>query len=134
MFEDFKKFISRGNVMDLAVGVVVGSSFSKIVSSLVNDIIMPPLGFIIEGIDFNKMELSLPIRPGCKVVAIRYGSFATTVIDFLLIAFAIFCLVKLINKIKKVNELESCEKKCPECDLFIPRAAKRCGHCTSVLI
>ncbi len=112
-FEDFKKFAMRGNMMDMAVGVIIGGAFGKIVSSLVSDIIMPPLGFLIGGVDFK--DLSLLLKPEqlnaageitTPAVSFNYGMFIQNIIDFLIIAFAVFMMVKLTNKLAKKKEAE----------------------------
>ena len=112
-FEDFKKFAMRGNMMDMAVGVIIGGAFGKIVSSLVSDIIMPPLGFLIGGVDFK--DLNLLLKPEqlnaageitTPAVSFNYGMFIQNIIDFLIIAFAVFMMVKLTNKLAKKKEAE----------------------------
>lgn len=130
---EFKAFLSRGNAIDLAIGVVIGLAFGKVVSSLVTDVLMPPLGLLIGGIDFS--ALSIPLKPataGAPAVAIRIGVFINAIIDFIIIAASIFVIVKLLTtlKIKKVDETQ---KNCPECQMSIPASAKKCGHCTSVI-
>ncbi|GKU84427.1 large conductance mechanosensitive channel protein MscL [Niallia sp. NCCP-28] len=105
MWNDFKQFAIKGNVVDLAVGVIIGTAFSKIVSSLVNDVIMPIIGVLIGGIDFT----SLIFRHGTAII--KYGTFIQTILDFFIIAFSIFLFVKLINKLKKKEEIKEEEKK-----------------------
>lgn len=102
IFSDFKEFISKGNVLDLAVAIVIGSAFGKIIASLVEDILMPPLGMIVGQVNFNDLKLILasPLSPDKEPVAIKYGSFITQVVDFLIIAFAIFMLIKIIKRKK----------------------------------
>lgn len=117
-FEEFKEFVSRGNVLDMAVGVVIGGAFGKIVSSVVNDIIMPPIGLLLGGVDFTDLkvvlqseqvnELGEVIQP---LVTLNYGSFIQTVVDFLIIAFAIFTMVKGINQLKRAVEEEEKPKE-----------------------
>jgi len=117
-FEEFKEFVSRGNVLDMAVGVVIGGAFGKIVSSVVNDIIMPPIGLLLGGVDFSDLkvvlqseqvnELGEVIQP---LVTLNYGSFIQTVVDFLIIAFAIFTMVKGINQLKRAVEEEEKPKE-----------------------
>lgn len=117
-FEEFKEFVSRGNVLDMAVGVVIGGAFGKIVSSVVNDIIMPPIGLLLGGVDFSDLkvvlqseqvnELGEVIQP---LVTLNYGSFIQTVVDFLIIAFAIFTMVKGINQLKRAMEEEEKPKE-----------------------
>lgn len=142
---EFKEFAVRGNVIDLAVGVIIGGAFGKIVSSIVSDIIMPPIGVLLGGVDFadliirlddsNVATLAEAQKVGAPVIA--YGQFLNTVIDFLIISFCIFLLVKGINWIKSREhekpEPEKTTKECPYCLSEIPAAATRCAHCTSVL-
>lgn len=152
MFKEFKEFAMRGNIVDLAVGVIVGGAFQKIVTSLVNDIIMPALSLFIGNMDFNNLALNV------GNVSIKYGSFLTTVVDFLIIAFCIFLIIRYINKLSKKleemkeHELNKLEKKgklkrkkkntpypeittkiCPYCLSEINIKATRCPHCTSEL-
>ncbi|WP_298607013.1 large-conductance mechanosensitive channel protein MscL [uncultured Thiothrix sp.] len=101
LISEFKEFAMRGNVVDLAVGVIIGAAFGKIVSSLVNDIIMPPIGWVLGGVNFS--DLAIALDDAGKVV-IKYGAFAQTIVDFLIIAMAIFLMVKAINKVKKPVE------------------------------
>jgi large conductance mechanosensitive channel len=135
MLKEFRAFIMRGNVVDLAVGVIIGAAFGKIVTSLVNDVLMPPLGMIIGGLDFSQLAITLKSPLGdAKPVEIRYGLFINNVVDFLVVAFCIFLLVKGINSLKKSPApVDPTEKKCPHCQMAIPIAATKCGHCTSAL-
>jgi len=137
MFKEFKEFAMRGSVVDLAVGVIIGAAFGKIVSSLVNDILMPPLGMLIGGIDFSDMVLTLKAPIGnAKPVMVHYGVFINNVIDFMIVAFCIFLVVKGMNALKRSEPApapESTEKSCPQCCMVIPIQAKRCGHCTSTI-
>jgi large conductance mechanosensitive channel len=110
MLEDFKKFAIKGNVMDMAVGVVIGAAFGKIVSSFVADIIMPPIGLLMGGVDFSNLVITLKKASDEAVaVTINYGSFISTLLDFLIIAFAIFMVIKQINKLKKKEEAKPAE-------------------------
>lgn len=103
-FAEFRKFIARGNVMDMAVGLVVGSAFTAIVNSLVNDIIMPIVGLLTGGIDFQNLQIVLkPATESAEAVAIRYGLFINKIISFVIIAFAVFCIVKAINKMREAS-------------------------------
>ena len=102
--KEFREFAMRGNVMDMAVGIIIGVAFGKIVSSLVNDIIMPPIGFILGGVDFTDLKASMIVGGSEEPVTINYGTFVQTTIDFLLIAFAIFLMIKAINSLKKKEE------------------------------
>ena len=105
--KEFKEFVMRGNVVDLAVGVIIGAAFGKIVTSLVTDVLMPPIGYILGGIDFNDKKIILvPADAAKKVaeVAIRYGTFVNTLIDFIIVAFCIFMVVKAVNALQKKEE------------------------------
>lgn len=135
---EFKEFITRGNVMDLAVGVIIGGAFQSIVKSLVEDIVMPVISLITGGVNFSHWKLQ--IGPG-EADAITYGNFITAVINFLLMALVIFCFVKLMNRMaekaalligKKEEEEEApATKQCPYCLSEIPAGATRCAFCTS---
>ncbi len=132
-FSEFKAFAMKGNVVDLAVGVIIGSAFGKIVSSLVADIIMPPLGLLMGGVDFANKEFVLRAASGdIPAVVLRYGMFINSVIDFLIIAFAIFMVIKQLSKLKK-EEIppEPNEKDCPFCFKNISIKATKCPNCTS---
>lgn len=148
--EDFKEFISRGNALDLAVGVIIGAAFGAIVNSLVSDVIMPPLGMLLGKVDFNNLYIqlnkaSVSLPKGTTLAAaqeqgavvIAYGSFLMTIINFLIIAFFIFLLVKGVSKLsdvtKKEEAAEPTTKTCPFCINEIPVDAIRCPHCTSQL-
>jgi large conductance mechanosensitive channel len=105
MIQEFKTFAMRGSVLDLAVGVVIGGAFGKIVSSFVSDIIMPPIGLLLGGVDFRNLSLTLKAAEGeAPAVMLRYGAFVNTIVDFLIIAWAIFLVVKLVNSLKKKEE------------------------------
>ena len=141
-FEEFKTFITRGNVMDMAVGVIIGGAFQAIINSLVNDVIMPVLSVITGGTDFSKWSITLveAVNEETPAVMLNYGSFISAIINFLLMAFVIFCFVKAINGVtakmqKKVEEAPKAPttKKCPFCKSEIDIEATRCSHCTSVL-
>ncbi len=139
--EDFKKFAMRGNVVDMAVGVIIGGAFGKIVSSLVSDIVMPPLGLILGKIDFSNLFISLngteyatldaAKKAGAPVFA--YGSFINSVIDFLILACVVFMMIREINKLTPDPEPEPEPRKCPYCKSEIADDATRCPHCTSHL-
>lgn len=135
MFKEFKEFAMRGNVVDMAVGIVIGGAFGKIVSSFVKDILMPPIGMLLGGMDFSQMALTLKQASGeVEAVTVNYGVFLNTVIDFIIIAFAIFMVVKAMNSAKKKEEpapAEPTERDCPRCYSSIPIKATRCPHCTS---
>lgn len=131
-FEEFKKFISRGNVMDLAVGIIIGGAFTAIVNSLVNDIVMPLFSLLTGGIDFA--ALSIPLGQGEEAAALNYGSFIAAIINFLLISLVIFCIIKTLNKFHKEEPAaEPTEKECPYCKSSISIKATKCPHCTSDL-
>lgn len=139
--KDFKTFAMRGNVVDMAVGIIIGVSFGKIVTSLVEDVIMPPIGVLLGGVDFSKLQIPLgEPKPGADPVAIKYGHFINTIIDFLIVAFVIFLIVKVVNELKKIEQeiippppAPVTTKNCPECLSAIPIKAKRCSQCTSVV-
>jgi len=143
MLKEFKEFAVRGNVVDLAVGVIIGGAFGKIVSSLVDDVIMPPLGMMIGRVDFTNLFIdlsgkgyaSLAQAKEAGAATINYGLFLNNVLSFLLIAFAVFLLVKQINRIRRGDEkpAEATTKECPYCLSPIPIKATRCPHCTSDL-
>lgn len=137
LWQDFKTFALKGNMVDMAIGIIIGASFSKVVSSLVSDIIMPPLGLLIGGMDFSKFAVKMHI-PGTssEPVELKYGVFINSLIDFLIIALAIFAVIKLINILRQPKEEmpeASKTKDCPECLMSIPVDAKKCGHCCSIL-
>ena len=105
VIEEFKKFIMRGNVVDMAVGIVIGGAFGKIVSSFVNDVLMPPIGMALGGVDFSDLAMTLKAASGeVAAVTLNYGSFIQTVVDFIIIAFAIFMVIKAMNSMKKKEE------------------------------
>jgi large conductance mechanosensitive channel len=142
MIKEFKQFIMRGNVIDLAVGIIIGGAFGKIVASLVDDIIMPPIGLLLGKVDFSNLFLSLDGKIYASLSAakdagaptLNYGLFINTLINFLIVAFAIFLLIKQINRLQK-PELVSppATKICEYCQSSIPLKATRCPHCTSQL-
>ncbi len=137
MIQEFKTFAMRGNVMDMAVGIIIGGAFGKIISSVVQDVIMPPIGLLLGGVDFSDLAITLKGAVGeTAAVTINYGMFINTVIDFIIIAFAIFIMIRGMNKMKKPQPAvaaASTTKDCPECLMTIPINAKRCGHCTANL-
>ena len=133
---EFKKFISRGNVMDMAVGIIIGGAFTSIVNSLVNDIINPILG-IFGGMNFDQLAVTIPAFGGGEVT-LTYGNFITAVINFLIMAFIVFSIIKAINAAsarfeKKEEPAAPTEKECPYCKTKIAVAATRCPNCTSML-
>lgn len=141
MWKEFKEFAVKGNALDLAIGVIIGAAFGKIVTSLVDDILMPPLSVLTGKIDFSNLFIALngahydtiqqAKAAGAPVLA--YGSFLNNIVNFLLIAFAVFILVKQINKLKRGDESEPEGKQCPYCKQNIAVDATRCSHCTSQL-
>jgi large conductance mechanosensitive channel len=144
LFSEFKKFIARGNVLDLAIGVIIGAAFGKIVTSLVNDVFMPVIGLILGKVDFSGLFFSLngqhydTLADAKKAAAptLNYGLFINTVIEFLIISFVIFLVVKQVNRLMKPKvepPAPVTTKDCPQCCTSIPLAAKRCPNCTSVL-
>ncbi|MDH3311322.1 MAG: large-conductance mechanosensitive channel protein MscL [Gammaproteobacteria bacterium] len=140
MLDEFKKFAMRGNVVDMAVGIVIGAAFGKIVSSFVSDVLMPPIGLAMGGVDFSGLFVSLgsgsfPTLAAAKAAGaptINYGLFINTLIDFIIIAFALFMVINAMSKMKKPEEAKApSTKSCPECLSNIPVAAKRCMYCTT---
>ncbi|TVY01321.1 large conductance mechanosensitive channel protein MscL [Cohnella terricola] len=145
---EFKAFAMRGNVVDLAVGVIIGAAFGKIVTSLVNDIVMPPIGKLLGNVDFKDLFIPLGSTTATtleeaakgKVPVIAYGQFINILIDFLLVALCVFVLVKFINKLSRKKEQEEAApaapttRECPYCLSEIPLAASRCSHCTSEVV
>ncbi|HKQ61563.1 MAG TPA: large conductance mechanosensitive channel protein MscL [Candidatus Polarisedimenticolaceae bacterium] len=140
MFKEFREFAMRGNVVDMAVGIVIGGAFGKIVSSLVADIIMPPVGMLLGRVDFSNMFIDLS-RKGFESLAaakaagaptVNVGVFLNTILDFVIMAFAIFLVVKQMNRLKKSEPPPApSERPCPYCLSSIPLKATRCSHCTS---
>lgn len=145
IIKEFKEFAMKGNVIDLAVGVIIGGAFGKIVTSLVNDIIMPPIGWILGGVDFKDLKIPLYTKEEIAELAnpatapyINYGQFINVMLDFLIVAFCIFLLVKVINVLRRTEKkeaapVEETEKDCPYCLSKVPVNATRCKHCTSQL-
>ncbi len=149
MLKEFKEFAVRGNVVDMAVGIIIGTAFGKLVSSVVNDVIMPPIGKLLGGVNFADLFINLdpsktlpggtPVtslaqarEAGAAVIA--YGQFVNSVIDFLIIAFSVFLLVKLINAFRRRQETPApAARNCPYCRMEIAVDATRCPHCTSEL-
>ena len=137
LLKEFRDFAARGNVVDLAVGVIIGAAFGKIVTSLVNDVIMPPIGFVLGHVDFSNLFVSISDKHYDSLAAakqagaptINYGLFINNVIDFLIVAFVIFILVRQINRFVKRPEAPV-TKDCPACCSAIPVKAVKCPHCT----
>jgi large conductance mechanosensitive channel len=148
IFQEFKQFATKGNVVDMAVGVIIGGAFGTIVKSLVDDVLMPPLGLILGSVDFT--DLFLTLKPGSGTattleqarklgaVTLNYGMFINSVIKFAIVAFAMFVVVRAFNKVRENLEKDQpaadvTTKDCPYCRMAVPQLAVRCGHCTSKL-
>jgi large conductance mechanosensitive channel len=133
ILKEFKTFALRGNLIDMAVGIIIGGAFGKIVTSLVNDVIMPPIGMLLGGMNFS--DLVLRLGASDKAAALKYGNFMQTVVDFLIVAFAIFMLIKAVNKAVALMKQEEAPttQECPRCCSSIAVKATRCPHCTSEL-
>jgi large conductance mechanosensitive channel len=146
MLKEFKEFAMKGNVLDMAVGIIIGAAFGPIVKSLVNDIIMPPIGLLLGNVDFTNIfavlkEGSKAVGPYASVAAaqaagavtMNFGLFVNTIINFLIVSFAVFILVKNVNRFRKKEEEAPTKKDCPFCFSSIPIKATRCPSCTSEL-
>jgi large conductance mechanosensitive channel len=144
MLKEFKEFVMRGNVIDLAVAVIIGGAFGKIVTSLVNDIIMPPIGLLLKGVNFADLFVSLNGQAYATLAeaqaagapVLTYGNFIKNIVDFLIVALVIFLMIKAINAAKRKPApapAEPTTKECPQCFTVIPIKATRCPHCTSDL-
>ncbi len=148
MFKEFKEFAMRGNVMDMAVGIIIGAAFSPIIGSLVGDVIMPPIGLLLSNVDFS--NLFMVLKDGSTVgpyvstaaakaagaVSINYGTFINTIINFVIVAFAIFMMIRVMNKMKREQPAPVAvptTKECPHCYSVISLKATRCPQCTSEL-
>jgi large conductance mechanosensitive channel len=139
MLKDFKEFVMRGNVVDMAVGIIIGVAFGKIITSLVTDIIMPPIGLVLGHVDFSSLFLNISGTPyatlaqakAAGAATINYGLFLNTILDFVIVAFVVFLLVRQVNRMRK--EPAPSAKDCPFCLSAIPLMAVRCHHCTSEL-
>ncbi|MFH0801821.1 MAG: large-conductance mechanosensitive channel protein MscL [bacterium] len=137
MIKEFKEFAMRGNVVDMAVGIIIGGAFGKIISSLVNDVIMPPIGLLLGNVDFAGLAITLRGKTeGAEAVAIKYGLFINTILDFILVAFAIFIVIKQMNRFREKKEAQPAApttRECPKCFSAISIKATRCPNCTSEL-
>ena len=137
MVKEFKEFAMRGNVVDMAVGIIIGGAFGKIISSLVKDVIMPPIGMLLGNVDFSKLAITLSEKTAeAEAVTIQYGVFINTVLDFIIVAFCIFMVIKGINRMKREEvepPKEPTTKDCPKCCTSISIKATRCPNCTSEL-
>ena len=127
MLREFREFAIRGNVMDLAIAVIIGGAFGKIVTSLVNDVLTPLIGLVMGGVNFADLSITV----GNAVV--KWGAFIQSIIDFLIIAFVIFLLVRAMNRLKREEPVTPTTKECPHCFTTIPLKAARCPNCTSQL-
>jgi large conductance mechanosensitive channel len=148
MLKEFREFVMRGNVMDMAVGIIIGAAFGTIISSLVSDVIMPPIGLLLGGVDFANLYFllkagspggpyaSLADAQAAGAVTINYGVFINAVVSFLIVAFVVFLLIRAVNRMKREEEAPPAEpttKECPFCLSTIAIKATRCAHCTSEL-
>ena len=148
MLKEFKEFAMRGNVVDMAVGIIIGAAFGQIITSLVNDVLMPPIGLLFGDVDFSNLFMvlkegaatgpyaSLADAQAAGAVTVNYGLFVNTIISFLIIAFAVFLLIRSINRLQRQEEAPPAEpttKECPHCLSTIALKATRCPHCTSEL-
>jgi large conductance mechanosensitive channel len=144
VFKEFKEFAMRGNVMDMAVGIIIGAAFGKIVASFVEDVLMPPLGLLIGKVDFSSLFVNLSGKSYETLAAakaagaptLNYGVFLNVCINFVIVAFAIFLLIRTMNRLKREEKPPApapTTKACPQCLMDVPLAAKKCGHCTSLL-
>jgi len=143
MLKQFKEFIMRGNVIDMAVGIIIGAAFGTIIKSLVDDVIMPPIGLLLGKVDFSNLFLviregkvagayeTLAAAKAAGAVTINYGLFINTIISFLIVASAVFMLIRAVNQLKREAPAEATTKECPYCLSVIPIKATRCAHCTS---
>lgn len=141
MFKEFREFIARGNMLDLAVAVIIGGAFGKIISSLVNDIVMPPIGLLLGKVDFANLFINLSGQPYASLIeakaagapTINYGVFLNAAIDFVMIAFAAFLMIRAFNRMRRAQAPPTTTKECPYCISAIPIKAVRCPNCTSEL-
>jgi large conductance mechanosensitive channel len=139
MLKEFKAFIVRGNVVDLAIGVIIGAAFGKIVSSFVGDLLMPPIGLLLGKADFSNLFINLTGQPYPTVAAakaagaptLNYGAFLQTIVDFIIVAFAVFLVIKQVNRLSPPAPPAPATRPCPLCLSPIPLKATRCAHCTS---
>lgn len=141
MLKEFRDFISRGNVLDLAIGVVLGAAFGRIVTSFVNDVLMPPIGMLVGNVDFSNLFLSLNGQAYASLAeaeaagapVLKYGLFINSLLDFLIVSAAVFLVIRTIGRFRRPKTDEPTDKKCPYCLSTIPAKATRCPHCTSEL-
>jgi large conductance mechanosensitive channel len=148
MLKEFREFAMRGNVVDMAVGIIIGAAFGAIVKSLVDDVVMPPIGLLLGSVDFSDLFITLKqgaaagpyatleLAKKAGAVALSYGAFLNTIVSFVIVAFSVFLLVKGMNKLKRQQEVAPAApttKECPHCLSTIPIKATKCAHCTSSL-
>ena len=144
MLREFKEFAMRGNVLDMAIGIIIGAAFGKIITSAVSDILMPPIGLLLGRLDFSSLFINLSGKPYASLAeakaagaaTVNYGVFINTVVDFLIVAFAIFLLIRQVNRMKRRQEAPppaATTRECPLCLSTIPLKAKRCAHCIADL-
>ena len=137
MLKEFKEFAMRGNVVDMAIGIIIGAAFGKIISSFVSDVIMPPIGLLLGNVDFSSLAITLKEKTAvAQAVSIKYGIFINTVLDFIIVAFVIFLVIKQMNRLQKKKEevpAAPTTKECPKCYSTISIKATRCPNCTSEL-
>jgi large conductance mechanosensitive channel len=146
MVKEFKAFAMRGNVVDMAVGIIIGAAFATIVKSLVDDVLMPPIGLLLGGVDMTNLFVvlrdgsppgpypSLEVARGAGAVTINYGLFINAIVSFVIVAFAVFLLVQRIEALRRQSAAVPDTKECPHCATAIPLKATRCPHCTSTLV
>jgi large conductance mechanosensitive channel len=128
LLAEFRDFAVRGNAVDMAVGIIVGGAFGKVISSLVKDVVMPPIGMLLGGVDFSSLAIPLGAKAN-----LRYGVFINTVLDFLIVALCVFLAIKAMNRLRQPQPAEVTTKTCPQCLSTIPLKAVRCAHCTAPL-
>ena len=141
MLREFKEFVMRGNLLELAVAFILGVAFGRVVTSLVNDVIMPPIGLVLGGVDFSNLFINLSQTPYATLAeaqaagapTLNYGVFVLTVLDFVIVAFVVFMLVRAVNRMQRPKPAAPTAKDCPYCLSSIPLKATRCPHCTSEL-
>lgn len=141
MLKEFKEFAMRGNVLDMAIGIVIGAAFGRVITSFVEDILMPPLGRLVGRVDFSNLFVSLngqhydtlAAAKAAGAPTVNYGLFLNTIITFIIVAFAIFLLVRQVNRFKPKPAAPPATKECPRCGMAIPLKASKCPHCTSEL-
>jgi large conductance mechanosensitive channel len=132
MLKEFKEFAMRGNLIDMAVGIIIGTAFGKVITSLVNDVLMPPIGVLLGKVDFSDLSITLHDKTATSAaVVVKYGAFINTIIDFLIIAFVMFVVIRQMNRFIKTEKKEGSVKDCPYCCSKIAVGATRCPDCTS---